>query len=42
LSLMDKGPHRLAIPVCVECNINETFREAERFYSNEFMINQGR
>ena len=38
LPLIDKGCHRLAVPVCVECNINETFREDKRFYSDEFII----
>ena len=30
--------HRLAMPACVGCNIQEAFREDERFYSNEFIV----
>jgi len=33
-----KGPHRLAIPICLGCKIEDPFREDKRFYSNEFTI----
>ena len=32
------GVHRLAIPVCNECNIGEVFKEDQWFYSDEFII----
>ncbi len=32
------GLHRLAIPVCIGCKKEDTFREDKRFYSNEFWI----
>lgn len=32
------GLHRLAIPVCVGCKSEGTFREDNRFYSNQFTI----
>ena len=32
------GLHRLAIPVCVGCKSEDTFREDKRFYSNQFTI----
>ncbi len=38
LPLIDAVSHRLAIPACVGCSINEMFEEDERFYSNEFII----
>ncbi|MBZ9571895.1 hypothetical protein KJA15_00950 [Patescibacteria group bacterium] len=32
------GLHRLAIPVCIGCKGEDTFKESKRFYSNEFII----
>ena len=34
----DKGPHRIAIPACVGCVLQEKFRQDKFFYSNEFLI----
>ena len=33
-----RGIHRLAIPVCLGCKIEDPFKEYTRFYSNEFVI----
>jgi|SRR3989344_3247033 len=38
LNFVDPGPHRLAIPACLNCALTDSFRESERFYSNEFII----
>ena len=38
LSYAKEGLHRLAIPVCLGCNLVENFKESKRFYSNEFLI----
>jgi hypothetical protein len=38
LVLVEKGPHRLALPACLGCNVGDYFREIKRFYSNEFII----
>jgi hypothetical protein len=35
---IEKGTHRLAIPICVGCNLQELFREDNWLYSNEFYI----
>lgn len=35
---VDQGSHRLAIPVCISCRDNDSFKEDNRFYSNEFII----
>jgi len=32
------GSHRLAFPICIDCGSTEEFREDQRFYSNEFVI----
>lgn len=32
------GSHRIAVPVCQNCEPGEQFRETTRFYSNEFEI----
>ena len=32
------GLHRLALPVCIDCKSEDSFREDKRFYSNEFTI----
>lgn len=36
--LVDKGLHRVAVPVCVGCAFQEVFKGDESFYSNEFEI----
>lgn len=33
-----KGLHRIAVPVCIGCKGGESFKENQRFYSNEFII----
>jgi len=38
LPSLKKGLHRLAIPVCVSCNLLESFEQEEWLYSNEFII----
>ena len=35
---IEKGAHRLALPVCVGCGLKESFRKDKIFYSNEFTI----
>ncbi len=35
-----KGIHRLAIPVCIGCKNEDSFREDKIFYSNEFLVNK--
>ncbi len=35
---LKKGVHRLVIPACIGCSFNETFKESQRFYSNEFIV----
>lgn len=35
-----EGLHRLAIPVCIGCQNEDTFKEDARFYSNEFTIKE--
>ena len=37
---LETGIHRMAIPACVGCKIQESFKEDKKFYSNEFMISQ--
>lgn len=33
------GIHRIALPACIGCSINDLFSENSRFYSNDFIIN---
>ena len=33
-----EGEYLLAIPACVGCNVQQTFREDQKIYSNEFVI----
>lgn len=33
-----EGVHRIALPACVGCKMNEAFNENGRFYSNEFLV----
>lgn len=35
---IDQGPHRVAIPACINCALQENFRKDTWFYSNEFII----
>jgi len=35
---LKEGLHRLAISVCIGCNLEEVFREDQKFYSNEFIV----
>lgn len=35
---VEAGLHRLAIPACVGCKVEESFKEDGKFYSNEFAI----
>jgi len=39
LPTLEKTSHRLAIPVCIECNPQEPFRQEQWFYSDEFTVN---
>jgi len=36
---IEKGVHRLSLPACLECGLNSGFKESERLYSNDFIIN---
>jgi hypothetical protein len=38
LPQISDGSHRLAIPVCIDCQSEGNFKEDMRFYSNEFTI----
>lgn len=38
LSLVEKGLHRMALPVCLGCQEDTDFIGSQRFYSNEFTI----
>lgn len=40
LPFIEAGFHRLAIPACVGCSVQDLFKEDKRFYSNEFIINE--
>ena len=35
---VNQGNHRLVVPVCVNCKDKDNFKEDNRFYSNEFII----
>jgi len=35
---IEKGVHRIAIPVCIGCSLKENFRQDQFFYSNKFLI----
>lgn len=37
---LETGIHRMAIPACVGCKVEENFKEDIKFYSNEFVINR--
>lgn len=34
----EKGIHRIAVPACIGCALQDNFREDKFFYSNEFII----
>jgi len=34
------GSHRVTVPVCINCQIGEEFKESQRFYSNQFIISE--
>jgi len=36
--LAEAGFHRIALPVCADCQLDQEFQETQRFYSNEFEI----
>ena len=36
--VIEKGKHRVAIPACIRCVLQENFRKDKFFYSNGFMI----
>ncbi len=38
LPKIKKGIHRIRIPCCIGCKIQQDFKESKRFYSNEFKI----
>lgn len=38
LPSLEEGLYRLAIPVCVSCNLLDSFKQEKWFYSNEFSI----
>lgn len=38
LSFITEGIHRLAVPVCLNCKDRDSFREDNKFYSNEFKV----
>ena len=40
LPQVPEGLHRLAIPVCFDCKSEESFKEEQKFYSNEFWIRE--
>lgn len=35
---LKKGIHRIAVPACIGCVLQQTFREDKFFYSDEFFI----
>lgn len=37
-SINEEGIHRLALPACLGCNLEEKFREDKWLYSNDFVI----
>ncbi len=40
LSWARTGLNRLVMPVCLDCKVEEQFKESKRFYSNEFIIKE--
>lgn len=39
IPLVEKGTHRVVLPICVGCTESNIFKEGKRFYSNNFDIN---
>jgi len=35
---LEKGIHRIAIPACISCALQSSFKKDKFFYSNEFII----
>ena len=35
---IDHGMHRLAVSACLGCNIQDKFKEDQKFYSNQFIV----
>lgn len=38
ISPIRKGFHKVAIPVCLNCELGQKFKESQRFYSDLFVI----
>lgn len=38
IPLVEKGTHRVVLPICVGCTESNIFKEGRRFYSNNFNI----
>jgi len=38
IPFVDAGFHRLGISACIGCNIDEIFKQGQKFYSNDFLI----
>jgi hypothetical protein len=38
LNLLTAGIHRLIIPTCLNCKVQDNFRKDSEFYSNEFIV----
>lgn len=36
--ITEKGLHRIAVPACISCALQENFKKDEWLYSNEFVI----
>lgn len=32
------GSHRLVVSACIGCNVDEMFKQGQKFYSNDFLI----
>lgn len=37
-TFLSKGYHRLTIPACLNCGLRQSFKEDQKFYSNEFIV----
>jgi len=37
---IETGFHRLGISACIGCNVNEAFKQGQKFYSNDFIISE--
>lgn len=38
LPAIEQGPHRLAISACLGCHFQENFKEEQKLYSNQFIV----